>query len=115
MISARMCSMDDCVDVVEYRICDNCGFRLMRSERVLHKGVWQEYAFCPVCKRKVEACVVYAGDSLAVHTRRQAWASWLYSLGLSPEDIQKVYHLRMADFFAERDCTPPAEDATIIK
>ncbi|RMF41446.1 MAG: hypothetical protein D6755_12585 [Anaerolineae bacterium] len=101
-------------DVVRYRICGNCGFRLMRSERVFHDGGWQEYALCPVCNRKIEVQVVYPGDSLTAHERRQAWTSWLYSLGLSPEDIHRVYHLSIVDFFALQDDIP-ADDAPIIK
>ncbi len=85
--------------VVTYRVCENCGFKLMRSERVHAGGVDSLYALCPVCNRKVDGTVVYAGDALTEYGRRRAWAAWLYEIGLTPDGVQRVYHLRVEDFF----------------
>jgi len=94
--------MENSVDntaLVTYRVCENCGFKLMRAERVHTEGMDSLYALCPVCRRKVDGAVVYAGDALTEYERRRAWAVWLYEMGLTPEGVQRVYHLSVEDFF----------------
>ncbi len=79
-----------------YTVCDVCGFRLMRVEHTATTF----HAFCPVCGQECnEHGVQREGARLAMQGRYQAWITWLQSVGLSYDELQRIYHLNMSDFF----------------
>ncbi len=79
-----------------YTVCDVCGFRLMRVEHTATTF----HAFCPVCGQECnEHGVQREGARLAMQGRYQAWITWLQSVGLSYDNLQRIYHLNMSDFF----------------
>ncbi len=102
--------------LVTYRTCPQCGFRLMRVERLHTRQGDETYASCPICGRQVRKNALHAeGAHLTGSERRQAWLVWLQNLGLTPETLDRIYHLALEDFFVEPDFSYRQDNAPIIR
>ncbi len=96
----------DATQLVTYRPCPRCGFRLMRSERVNVEDEYDTHASCPICGREILGGMVRCeGALLTANKRYQAWKAWLRKMDLTPETLRHIYHLEMKDFFAETDAS----------
>jgi hypothetical protein len=87
-------------ELVEYRVCRHCGFRLMRVEPAISRVHPLTVMYCAVCGLSVDESGVRPGRKLNPQERRQAWEAWLIQQGLSLESLEMHYHMKYEDFFA---------------
>ncbi|MBN1666990.1 MAG: hypothetical protein JW862_07865 [Anaerolineales bacterium] len=84
---------------VDYRVCEVCGFRLMRVETVTIHNQALTSIHCPICGFRSGAEGFARGRQLSPDQRRQAFEGWLARHNLSRQILQRHYRLEMESFF----------------
>jgi hypothetical protein len=82
---------------VNYRVCNLCGFRLMRIETTIINAQHLVVERCPICEQTRNA---KANDESQA-SRIQLFDLWLATHGLDRNTLERHYHLRIDDFFDE--------------
>ncbi|GAB4527062.1 MAG: hypothetical protein Fur0018_12520 [Anaerolineales bacterium] len=73
------------------------------------------HAFCPICGRECDdKGVRYPGRRLSPLERYQAWLAWLQTVGLTHEELKRIYHFDMQDFFTSDTAASETRDCPVI-
>lgn len=86
---------------VDYQICDNCGFRLMRVETTIVNEQRLITKRCPICRCSENNIAFRWADPRSRSAVQQCFDDWLFTHGLNRETLEKHYHLRIEDFFEQ--------------
>ena len=87
--------------LVDYQICQTCGFRLMRVETTTIHDQTLVSTHCPICGLILNETGVFPGKKLSHEERAAAFDRWLDAHGLSREKLKEHYHLSSNDFFGQ--------------
>ena len=89
------------VQVVDYKTCEFCGFRLVRVEPPLDREDPKPVEFCPICGMARDENGFRPGKNLTGEERWSAFDDWLERLGLSRDILRSRYRLQPENFFEE--------------
>lgn len=84
---------------VDYRVCDRCGFRLMRVETTIINDQHLSVARCPICERFDHDNSGQINASILAEYRNQHFDIWLSTHGLDRNTLECHYHLTIDHFF----------------
>ncbi|NPA93509.1 MAG: hypothetical protein GXO56_07505 [Chloroflexi bacterium] len=88
-------------DEKTYRVCDNCGFRLMEVWPPTRRTYPFSVEYCPICGRRRDDRGVYPGRRMSRGAKLAALRRWLREHDLDEELLRRHYHLRLEQFFVE--------------
>lgn len=86
---------------VDYRVCDCCGFRLMRVETTIINEQHLTAKHCPICEQFENEGLENADTAISVENRMRYFDLWLATHGLDRETLDCHYHLKAEHFFGE--------------
>ncbi len=84
-----------------YRVCDNCGFRLMEVLPPTRRTYPFPVEYCPICGRRRDDRGTFSGRRLSRGAKLAALRRWLLEHDLDEALLQRHYHLRLEQFFVE--------------
>ena len=88
---------------VDYRVCNCCGFRLMRVETVTINKQAMTSIDCPICGYMTGPEGVFRGKELSMEERTQAFEAWLARHGLNRQILRRQYRLEIDSFFVPEE------------
>ena len=84
---------------VEYQVCSQCGFRLMRVETTIINDQHLKVKYCPICDQFINENLGKNIPVMGVKDRLRYFDTWLATHGLSRDVLDRHYHLAIDDFF----------------
>ena len=85
--------------LVDYQICQTCGFRLMRVETATIHDQILISSHCPICGLILNENGVFPGKRLSENELMDAFEQWLMVHGLNLEILNQQYCLEVDSFF----------------
>jgi hypothetical protein len=86
--------------LVDYQICQTCGFRLMRVEAAIIHDQTLISAHCPICGLILNENGIFPGKRLSEQELEAAFERWLTQHSLTQDMLNRHYCLEKDSFFA---------------